>query len=157
MKVILRADIHGLGNAGEIKDVSPGYARNYLLPQELVWEANPHNQKLWEKEKVRYEQKREELKKAGQEVAEKIEKLSLTIPVKVGEAGKLFGSVTSAAIVQALAAQGITVDKHAVLLNEPLKEVGVYTIDVRLHTDVIAKAKVWIVEEKEAGKATEEA
>jgi len=157
MKVILRADITNIGRQGDVKEVSPGYARNYLLPRQLVMEATPQNMKLWEREKVKLEKQREQVIQSARELADKIEKLSVTIPVKVGEGGKLFGSVTSTIIAEALEKLGTKVNKHDVLLPEPLKEVGVFTVDIRLHPEVIAKAKVWLVEEKPEGTAAAEA
>jgi large subunit ribosomal protein L9 len=149
MKVILRTDITNVGRQGDIKEVSPGYARNYLLPKKMAMEATEQNLKLWEREKVRLEKQREQIIADAKVLAEKIEKASFTITVKVGDSGKLFGSVTTANIAKALADSGFSIDKHDILLPEPIKEVGAYTVDIRLHPEVIAKAKVWIVAEKE--------
>lgn len=157
MKLILRNDIRGLGRQGEVREAAPGYARNYLIPRGLAMEATPGNLKLWEKEKVKYEKQRLEHVQEAKGLAEKIEKVSLTITVKTGDSGKLFGSVTNATIAKALEQQGFKIDKHDIMLGEPLKEVGVYTIDIRLHTDVAAKAKVWIVAEKSKTEPEEEA
>lgn len=148
MKVILREDIPKLGRRGDTKVIAEGYARNYLVPRNLVMEATPVNIKIWEKEKVKYEKIRQQDVEKSKELAANIEKLSLTIPVKVGEAGKLFGSVTSAHIADALKANGFSIDKHDIILPEPLKEVGVYSVEIRIHSDVSAKAKVWVVEQK---------
>ena len=149
MKVILRSDIPKLGKQGDVKNVSGGYVRNYLIPRNLVIEANPANLKLWEKEKVKIEKQKNEVVSKAKELAEKIEKTSITITVKVGEGGKLFGSVTSADIAKVLNDNGFSIEKHDIILEEPLKEVGVYAVDVKIHPEVIARPKVWIVEEKE--------
>jgi large subunit ribosomal protein L9 len=153
MKVILRADITNVGRQGEVKEVAPGFARNYLLPRNLVMEATDANMKLWSREKVKLEKQREQIIKAEQEIAGKIEKTSFTIQVKIGESGKLFGSVTNATIAKLLEDNGFKVDKHSILLSEAIKEVGVYTVDIRLHPEVIAKLKLWVVEEKSAKAA----
>jgi large subunit ribosomal protein L9 len=148
MKVILRSDITNVGRQGDVKVVADGYARNYLLPRRLAMEASPANLKLWEKEKVKLEKQRDQIISDARAVADKIEKTSFTITVKVGENNRLFGSVTNAALARILADNGFTVDKHNILLPEPIKEVGAYTVDIRLHPEVIAKAKIWIVAEK---------
>jgi large subunit ribosomal protein L9 len=156
MKVILRADITNVGRQGEIKEVAPGFARNFLVPRKLVMEATDANLKIWEREKVKLAKQREEIIKAAQEIAAKIEKTSFTITVKTGENGKLFGSVTSATLAKLLEDNGFKVDKHDILLAAPIKEVGAYTVDIRLHPEVIAKSKFWIVEEKSSTAAEEE-
>ncbi len=148
MKVILRSDIVNVGRQGEIKDISDGFARNYLIPKKLVMEADNKNLKIWEKEKIKLEKQRESLIGEKKELAEKIEKISLTITVKVGENGKLFGAVTVSDIAEAFEEKGFKINKHDILLAESLKEVGAYTVNVRLHPEVTAEAKVWVVEEK---------
>ena len=148
MKVILRTDITNVGRQGEVKEVAPGFARNYLLPRKLAMDATPQNMKIWEREKEKLAKQREKIIEEAKEFAEKIEKTSLTITVKTGDAGRLFGSVTNAHIARALEDNGITVERHDILLSEPIKEVGVYTVDIRLHPEVVAKAKVWVIEEK---------
>jgi large subunit ribosomal protein L9 len=148
MKVILKADIATLGSNGDIKMVADGYARNYLIPRKLAWEATPQNLKIWEREKDRLEKEKQEKIKAATAQAEKIEKLALSIQVKVGESGKLFGSVTSADIAKLLADNGFTIDRHSIMLGSPIKEPGVYTIDAKLHPEVAAKVKVSIFGEK---------
>lgn len=149
MKVILRTDIPKLGKQGDIKNLSEGYVRNFLTPRNLVWEATPGNLKLWEKEKVKLEKQKEEVLKKARELADKIEKTSITITVKVGEAGKLFGSVTSSDVAKVLKDNGFDIDKQHIVLAEPFKEIGVYAIDVKIHPEVIARPKVWVVEDKE--------
>jgi len=157
MKVILRSDIVNVGRQGEVKDVSDGYARNYLIPKNLVMEANQSNMKLWEKEKVKLEKQREGVINEAKALGEKLGKVSLTINVKVGEKGKLFGAVTVSDLAEAFEEKGFKINKHDILLVEPIKEVGAYTINVRLHPEVTAEAKLWVVEEKEEKEETEEA
>jgi large subunit ribosomal protein L9 len=111
-------------------------------------EATDANMKIWEKQKEKHAKEREKIIEAAKELAQKIEKVSLTITVQVGDNGKLFGSVTNTSIAKALEENGFTVEKHDILLAEPLKEAGVFTVEIRLHPEVIAKAKVWVVEEK---------
>jgi large subunit ribosomal protein L9 len=149
MKVILCTDITNVGRQGEIKEVTAGYARNFLVPKNLVMEATPSNLKVWEKRKEKLSKEREKVIQSAKELAEQIEKVSLTITVKVGDNGKLFGSVTTAHIAKALEDSGYPVEKHNILLAEPLKEAGVFTVQIRLHPEVMANAKVYIVEEKE--------
>ena len=149
MKVILCADITNVGKQGDIKDVAEGYARNYLVPKELVMEATASNLKIWDKRKEKLSKEREKIIAAAKELAEKIEKTALTITVKVGDNGKLFGSVTTTQIAKALEDSGFAVEKHSILLHSPIREAGTFDFEVRLHPEVLAKAKVWIVEEKE--------
>ncbi len=148
MKVILTGDIPSVGRRGDIKDVSPGYARNFLIPRKLALEANDANMKVYEREKQKQAKLREQQSSDAKVLADKMEKHSFTITVKTGEGGKLFGSVTNADVAKALTDAGYETDKHDVLLEEPIKEVGVYTVPVKLLNDVTAKVKVWIVEEK---------
>ena len=148
MKVILTGDVPSVGHRGDIKDVSPGYARNFLIPRKLALEANEQNMKILEREKKKQVKLKEQEVSAARIVADKMEKASFTITVKTGESGKLFGSVTNADVAKALTDAGYATDKHNVLLDEPLKEVGVFHVDVRIHPEVAAKIKLWIVEEK---------
>ena len=152
MKVILCHDITNIGKQGDIKDVAPGHARNFLIPKKLVMEATSSNLNIWEKQKERLAKERDKIIEAAKEIALQVEKASLTIPVQVGENGKLFGSVTNSSIAKALEDNGFKVEKHDILLPEPLKEAGVFTVEIRLHPEVIAKAKVWVVEEKKEEK-----
>ncbi len=155
MKVILRSDITNVGRQGDIKDVADGFARNYLFPQKLAMEASAANLKIWDRQKVTLEKEREEIIATARALAAKIEAASLIITVKVGEGGKLFGSVTGTNIVRALTDSGFTIEKHSILLPEPIKEVGEYGVDIRLHPEVIAKAKLWVVAEKSHEQITE--
>jgi len=152
MKVILCTDITNVGRQGEIKEITPGYARNFLIPKKLVMEATDANLKLWEKQKEKLAKERDKIIETAKELALKIEKASLTITVKVGDSGKLFGSVTNSNIAKALEDNGFTIEKHNILLREPLKEAGVFNVEIRLHPEVIATAKVWIVAEKEESR-----
>jgi large subunit ribosomal protein L9 len=149
MKVILRSDITNVGRQGEIKDVSAGFARNYLVPQNLAMEATPQNMKIWERERVKLEKQREEIIDKAKEVASKMEATEFGIKVKVGDNGKVFGSVTTSNISKLFEEQGFEVSKRDILLSDSLKELGNYEISVRLHPEVIAKIKLSVTSEKE--------
>ncbi|MCL1972188.1 MAG: 50S ribosomal protein L9 [Endomicrobia bacterium] len=149
MKVILRSDITNVGRQGEIKDVSAGFARNYLVPQNLAMEATPQNMKIWERERVKLEKQREEIIDKAKEVASKMEAAEFGIKVKVGDNGKVFGSVTNSNISKLFEEQGFEVSKRDILLSDSLKELGNYEISVRLHPEVVAKIKLSVTSEKE--------
>jgi large subunit ribosomal protein L9 len=147
MKIILRADIDRLGKLGEVVNVAPGYARNYLIPKKLAYQATGGNLKRIEFEKHRAAQQAEREVEECRKLAEKIKDLSLTFQVKVGEEDKLYGSVTVADIAEEAAKQGFEIDRRRILLEEPIKQLGVYTIQVRLHPEVNTELKVWVVKE----------
>ncbi|GAB1402182.1 50S ribosomal protein L9 [Elusimicrobiota bacterium] len=149
MKVILRADITNIGRQGKIKDVAAGFARNFLLPKKLAMEATPQNMKIWEREKVKLEKQREEVIANAVSVKENIEKISFSTKVKVGENGKIFGSITTNHLSKLFAQEGFTINKHDILLPAPVKEVGKLTVNIRLHPEVLAKVEVDIIEEKQ--------
>ena len=137
MEVILRQAIDNLGHPGDIVKVSPGYARNFLLPRGLAFEATEGNRRRIAVEKARLEQ--------ASELAKKIDEVSLSFSARVGEEGKLFGSITSADIATQLEAQGIHVERRMIDLHEPIKALGVYRIPIRLHADVKPDVKVWVI------------
>ena len=145
MEVILRQAVENLGHPGEIVKVSPGYARNYLLPRGLAYEATPGNRKRIEQERQRLEAAETTRREAAEGHAAKLEQVSLTFSARVGEEGKLFGSVTSSDIVAQLEAQGIHIEKRQVELHEPIKALGVYRVPIRLHADVKPEIKVWVI------------
>lgn len=147
MEIILKKDIEKLGKAGEVVTVKDGYARNFLLPKDWALEASSVNLKIVEREKSRALLRQEKQKQSAQELAEKIKSISCTIAARVGRDGKLFGSVTTGDIAQAYKDEGINIDKRKIELPQAIKEEGVYKITLRLHPEVIAEAKVWIVKE----------
>ena len=147
MEVILRQAIENLGHTGDIVKVSPGYARNFLLPRGLAYEATPGNKKKLEQERARLEAAENDRRTAAQGVATQLEAVSLTFSARVGEEGKLFGSVTSADIAQQLEAQGIHIEKRQIDLHEPIRTLGVYRVPVRLHADVKPEIKVWVIKQ----------
>ncbi len=153
MKVILRTDITNVGRQGEVKDVAAGFARNYLLPKKLVMEATVQNMKIWEREKTKLEKVREEIITNAKIIAEKIENTEFSIKVKLGENGKIFGSVTAANLAKLFAEKDFNINKHDILLPAPIKEVGKISVNIRLHPEVIAKVNIDVVEEKIKAKA----
>lgn len=147
MQVILQETIEKLGTAGQIVDVAPGYARNYLLPRKLAIEATPANLQRLEKIREQLAKKAAVEKDAAQKLAELLAGVTLTIARKAGENDQLFGSVTAADIAEALAAQGYQVEKRKVQLEEPLKLIGEYEVPLRLHPEITASVKVSVVRE----------
>jgi large subunit ribosomal protein L9 len=148
MEVILRQTIESVGNPGDIVKVSNGYARNYLLPHGLAYEATPGNRKRIAAEKARLEAAENERRQSARTLADRLEQVSLTFSARVGDEEKLFGSVTAADIVQQLHAQGFQViEKRQVDLHEPIKSLGVYKVPIRLHADVKPEIKVWVIKQ----------
>lgn len=139
MKVILIEDVKGVGKKGELLDASDGHARNYLLPKKLAVEASKENMNKFEQQKKNEENKRRKELADANETAEKLSKINVRIGVKSGENGKLFGSVTSKEIAQALEEQtGLKIDKKKINLVDPIKTTGQKTVEIKLHTDVAA-------------------
>ena len=147
MKIILKKDIASLGQAGEIVTVKNGYARNYLIPQGFAAMATDGNLRAFEVESKAATLRLQRSQREAQDLAAKLEKLSLTVSVQVGEEEKLFGSVTSQNIADLLADNGFEIDKKKILLEDPIKALGVYDVPVKLHQDVTAMVKVWVVRE----------
>ena len=145
MEIILRQAVENLGKPGDVVKVKAGYARNYLLPHGLAYEATPGNLKRIQQERDRLEAAENERRTAAQGVAEKLEQVSLTFSARVGEEGKLFGSVTAADVAQQLEAQGFHVEKRQIDLHEPIKALGVYRVPIRLHADVKPEVRVWVI------------
>lgn len=149
LKVILKENIDKLGKIGDVIRVSEGYARNFLLPRNLVIIADETNVKAMDHHKHAMERKKARATKDAQGLASKLEGYSCTISRKVGDQEKLFGSVTPADIAQVLQKEGHGVDRKQIHLDEPIKQLGVYTVPVRLHPDVTAQLKVWVVADKQ--------
>lgn len=155
MEVILRTDIEKLGQLGQVVKVKPGYGRNYLLPQGLAMLATPGNKKRFEQERNKLQAKLDAVRFAAQGLAEKINAVSLRVPVRVGEGDKLYGSVTSAQIVELLASEhGIDLDKKKLHMEDSLRALGEYSLEVRLQQDVKAHVQVTVVRH-DAGPETE--
>jgi len=148
MEIILKKDYENLGKAMEIVTVKDGYARNFLIPNDIAVIATDSNKKRIAETKRVYEKREAKLKADAMELAKKIEQTPCTIAVKVGEEEKIFGSVTSQDIAEFLKKEGFSVEKRFVKLEEPIKQLGVYTVEISLHKGVDAKLKVWVVKEE---------
>lgn len=147
MQVILREDIEKLGKIGDLVKVADGYARNFLVPRKKAIEATPDNLRSMDHAKKMVSDRLRKLKKEAAAEADQINGLSVEIKAKVGEEGKLFGSVTSMDIADAAKAKGVNIDKRKIALEEPIKRTGDFTITVKLHADVTASMKVSVVAE----------
>ena len=153
MKIILRADVENLGHLGDVVSVKPGYGRNYLLPQGLAMLATPSNMKVFELERTKLQARMDALRAEANEHAAKLEGLVLVIAMRVGENDKLYGSVTSSIIGDALAEQGVDIDRRRILLDAPIRTLGEHTVRARLHADVVPAFTVKVVsEEKHNGE-----
>ncbi len=149
MRVILRTDIEKLGNLGDVVEVRPGYARNYLIPKGLAMLATEGNIKRFENERRKLEEKLNAERFRAKELAEKLESLKLTIPVRVGEGDKLYGSVTSSNISQILKEEGFDIDRKKIGLEKAIRSLGEYEIPVKLYPGVVATLKVAVVRYQE--------
>ncbi len=147
-QVILRTDVADLGGAGDVVDVKPGYARNYLIPQGLAYSASEGNVRRLESERQEAQVSMDRQKDRAEGLAAELEGRSVSFKVKAGEEGKLFGSVTTVDIAEQLASEGVTIDRRDIILEEPIKELGVFRVPVRLHADVRPELTVWVVAEE---------
>ena len=145
MEVILRQAVENLGHPGDVVTVKAGYGRNYLVPRGFAYEATPGNLKRIAQERARLEAAENERRGTAQELAKRLEEVQLTFSSRVGEEGKLFGSVTSADIAQQLAAQGFEIEKRQIDLHDPIKTLGVFRVPVKLHADVKPEVRVWVI------------
>lgn len=148
MLVILRENVDHLGRTGDVVRVSPGYARNFLLPRSLVVAANENNLKELEHHKKVLEKKRSAQKATADEYAQKLSQITVTFKRKAGKNDKLFGSVSSQEIADELAKQGFQVEKSLIQLKETIKLLGVHPVTIKLQPEVVATVKVWIVKEE---------
>jgi len=144
VKVILRKDISTLGDAGEVVDVKNGYANNYLIPQGIALRATEGTLKALETERKQQARKIEQQRIAAREVADKVQQLNLKVLAKAGESGKLFGTVTSGDIAEALSNEGVSVDRRKISLESPIKTLGAYEVGVKLFMDVSATLKITV-------------
>lgn len=145
MEVILHEDVANLGEAGNVVKVKAGYARNYLLPRKLAVVADPSNIQMMEHQQKIVASKISQLKAKAEELSKKLKEVSITITKEAGEEDKLFGSVTTMEISNALRAEGYVIDRRHLKMNDPIKNIGVYDIPVRLHPEVEGIVKVWVV------------
>ncbi len=147
MEVILKEDIATLGKIGEVVRVRDGYARNYLLPRGMVLVANKKNLKTFEHQKKIVADQKQKITRHAQVVGDQLAGVSLVIPMKVGEEGKLFGSVTTIQIEKALKAKGLNVDRRKIHLDAPIKSVGDYEVPIRLAAELTMPLKLSVVAE----------
>ena len=145
MDVILLKDVEGLGLAGEIVSVKPGYARNYLAPRDLALRASKRNLAVAEEKKNVAKARKERANIANQELAESLAKIEITIEMQVGEEEKLFGSVTTQDIHKALLEKELDIDRHMILLEEPIKALGVYNILIKVSDELQPGIKLYVI------------
>jgi large subunit ribosomal protein L9 len=147
MKVILRQNYESLGQVGDLVEVKEGFARNYLIPRKIAYVALKGNILALEEEKKNIVKKKQQEIHSAEILASEIEKVSVTIPVQVGEEDKIFGSVTTQMIADALKEKGYDIDKRKIDIEEPIKSLGIYGISIKLHPNVSSNVKVWVVRE----------
>ncbi len=147
MKVILRQDFEQLGHVGEVVEVKDGYARNYLIPRKIAYQATESSVRQLEEEKKQHGRQLEKEKRTSEKLAAEIEKVSITIQMKVGEEDKLFGSVTSQMVADSMKEKGFTIDKRQIELEDAIKALGIYNVGIKLPGGVNGKVKVWVVRE----------
>lgn len=147
MQIILKDDVKDLGRIGDVVNVKDGYARNFLIPKGLAVEANPKNIKALEHEKRKIQEIAKKAKTAAEDLASRVSGTTVTIKAKAGEEDKLFGSVTAMDIAEALKKEGIDIDKKKIIIDEPIKRLGSYTVNVKIHHDISAQLNVQVVSE----------
>ena len=147
MKVILLKDIESLGSAGEVVEVKNGYGRNFLIPRNEALIASAANMAQFESRRKQQETLAERDRRVAEALAKKLEAESITAQVKVGEEDRLFGSVTAQHIAELLDEKGYEIDRRAIHLEDPIRELGVYNVEVRLHPEVATAVKLWVVKE----------
>ncbi len=148
MQLILKEDVPNLGKMGELVDVSNGFGRNYLLPQGKAVVATPRNVKQLEHEKKVIQKRLEKVRKDAQGIAARLEGVSLTLIRQAGEDDRLFGSVTSRDLEEALAEQGVPISRKQILLDEPIRQLGYFQVDVKLAPEVVGKIKFWVIKKQ---------
>jgi len=147
VEMILMQDVKDLGVAWQVVKVADGYARNFLLPNNLAAPVTDATRRQLAKLQIKREAEKKVVVEKARDLAASIQKGSYTVSMKVGEGDKLFGSVTNGDILKVLAAQGFELDKHAVELEQPIKELGMFEVKVKVHPEVEALIKVWVVQE----------
>ena len=148
MKVILTSDVETVGRSGDLRDVADGYARNFLIPRKLAVPAAGGAYRAWQHDVASREEKRKRERDEAEVLAARITSTTLTMGVKVGEGGKLFGSVTAKEIAEALVRRGIAVDRHKIELEDPLRQLGTYKVAVRIHAGLEPAEVTVLVEPK---------
>lgn len=148
MKVILKEDVRNIGTMGQIVDVADGYARNFLVPKGLAVEANVKNIRALEHAKKTIQEKAKKIRGQAQDLSDKIANMTIVIKAKSGEEGKLFGSVTSMDIAEQMKNQGIAIDKKKIVIEEPIKRLGLYSVGIKLHSDVASQVTLQVIAEE---------
>ena len=148
MKVILRKNYEQLGKVGEVVEVKNGFARNFLLPRQIAYQATKGNILALQEEKKLFEKKEAKELEAAKALATELEKVSISIAVKVGEEDKIFGSVTNQMIADAISEKGFEIDKRKIEITEQIKALGIYGVQIKLHSNVNAVVKTWVVREE---------
>jgi large subunit ribosomal protein L9 len=147
MRVILVKDVPELGEEGDVKDVAPGYARNYLFPRGMVVEDNSFNRNRMNDQRKKISHRKLKKRDEGIKLAEELSSISINITATAQDNDKLFGAIHEADIVKALEEQGYIIEKKNILLSEPIKAIGVYKVLIKIYEDVQAELKVWVVKE----------
>jgi large subunit ribosomal protein L9 len=147
MKVILQEEVKNLGKMGDVVNVADGYARNFLIPKKLGVEANVKNIRALDHEKRKIEEKAKRIRHDAQGLAERLGSLTLTLSAKAGEEERLFGSITTMDIAEALKKEGFDIDRKRILLDEPIKRLGAYTVGIKIHPEVTTQVQVSIIAE----------
>lgn len=149
MKVILRQDVNKLGTMGEVVTVKDGFARNYLIPREMAYYASEGAMRRLDYEKKQYDKRLAQMKVEADKVAGKLEDIQVSVAMKVGEEGRLYGSVTPQMIASELNLRGFDIDRRNIVIEEAIKSLGIFDIKVKLHPEVISTLKVWVISEEE--------
>jgi large subunit ribosomal protein L9 len=147
MKIILRQDFTPLGKIGDVVNVKDGYARNFLIPQNIAILATSKNMSILEEERKVVERQQNKDRRNAEALVKELEKISITATVSVGEEDRVFGSVTAQTVADLLKEKGHDIDKRKIQIDETIKALGIYTIPIKLHTDVEAKVRLWVVKE----------
>lgn len=145
MQIILRADVDNLGRLGDVVNVKPGYGRNYLIPKGMAMPATKSNMNVFERERKKLEARMEKIRQSAQDLADRLNQANVVIEVRVGENEKLYGSVTTTNIGDALSQMGIEVDRRKIVLENPIRSLGEFEVEVKLHHDVKSLVKVSVV------------
>jgi len=147
MKVILRQDYEKLGKVGDTVEVKRGFGMNYLIPKKIAYPAKPNYVRMIQEEQRQKQVQVNKQKKQSEVLAKKLESVSVTLAVSVGEGDKMFGSITNQDIADALAKQDFEIDRKKIELEEPIKALGIYSVPIKLHPEIEVKIKVWVVKE----------
>jgi large subunit ribosomal protein L9 len=156
MKLLLKEDVDGLGFCGDEVEVKDGYGRNFLIPKGKALLATPNNLKAFNHQKRVVQSKVKKVIATVQAIADEIAKVTCTVKKKIGDTGKMFGSVTAQEIADLLKVQGVDIDRRKIQITEPIKKAGEYKIPVKLHTEVTAEIKLVVEAEQEVAEPTEE-